>query len=80
MVGISNNNNTNVPNSIPPVSPTPVQAATNVPDTANQNIELDAKWIRWKCLVCNYSYEGAQPLKQCPRCNNSDPDKFEDVD
>ncbi|MBI2356449.1 rubredoxin [Candidatus Dojkabacteria bacterium] len=37
-------------------------------------------WTRWKCMVCNYTYEGAKPLKKCPRCGNEDPDKFGDAD
>ena len=35
--------------------------------------------IRWKCLVCNYVYEGFVPIKMCPKCGNIDPDKFQDL-
>ncbi len=42
--------------------------------------DLDSRWLRWKCLVCGYVYEGATRLKVCPKCGNEDPDKFEDVD
>jgi rubrerythrin len=42
--------------------------------------DLDARWLRWKCMVCGYVYEGAVPLKVCPKCGNDDPDKFEEVD
>lgn len=39
--------------------------------------DLDSRWTSWKCLVCNYVYEGQKPINQCPRCGNSDPDKFD---
>ncbi len=42
--------------------------------------DLDVMWARWKCLVCNYTYEGVKPIKKCPRCGNEDPDKFGDAD
>lgn len=42
--------------------------------------DLDSRWLRWKCLVCGYVYEGATPVKVCPRCGNSDLDKFDDVE
>jgi rubrerythrin len=42
--------------------------------------DLDMMWARWKCLVCNFTYEGANPMKKCPRCGNEDADKFEDAD
>jgi len=42
--------------------------------------DLDSRWLRWKCLVCGYVYEGVKRLKECPKCGNKDPDKFEDVD
>ena len=42
--------------------------------------DLDSRWLRWKCLVCGYVYEGAMRLKECPKCGYQDPDKFEDVD
>lgn len=62
--------------------------AQNVPVNTGEQYEvnelhpddLDMQWTRWKCLVCNYIYEGARPLKKCPRCGNEDPDKFEDID
>ena len=41
---------------------------------------LETAWTRWKCLVCGYVYEGSESLTQCPRCGNTDPDKFADVD
>jgi len=34
---------------------------------------------RWKCLVCNYTYEGFKPVHICPRCGNIDPAKFKDL-
>jgi rubrerythrin len=42
--------------------------------------DLDVRWVRWKCLVCGYVYEGAVRLKVCPKCGNEDPDKFQDAD
>jgi len=42
--------------------------------------DLDARWLRWKCLVCGYLYEGVVRLKVCPKCGNEDPDKFEDAE
>ena len=42
--------------------------------------DLEVSWVRWKCLNCDYVYEGAEKLQICPRCGNSDPDKFEDID
>ena len=42
--------------------------------------DLDSRWLRWKCLVCGYLYEGVTRLKVCPKCGNQDPDKFEDVE
>jgi len=43
-----------------------------------ESVDLEAKWVRWKCLVCGYTYEGREPLLKCPRCGNADPDKFGD--
>lgn len=42
--------------------------------------DLDSRWSRWKCGVCNYVYESSKSLKECPRCGNDDPDKFIDID
>ena len=42
--------------------------------------DLDSRWLRWKCLVCGYLYEGVIRLKVCPKCGNQDPDKFEDAE
>ncbi len=42
--------------------------------------DLDDRWLRWKCLVCGYVYEGASQLKVCPKCGNADLDKFDDVE
>jgi rubrerythrin len=42
--------------------------------------DLDTRWTRWKCGVCNYLYESSKVLKKCPKCGNDDPDKFIDVD
>lgn len=42
--------------------------------------DLDLTWTRWKCLKCGYVYEGVQEIKKCPKCDNENPDLFEDVD
>jgi rubrerythrin len=42
--------------------------------------DLDSRWLRWKCLVCGYLYEGVNRIKVCPKCGNEDPDKFDDAD
>ena len=73
-----------------PVAPTPVPpaGANKSSDEGGVKYEkeelapedLDARWTRWQCGVCNYTYEGSKPLKKCPRCGNEDPDKFLDAD
>jgi rubrerythrin len=40
--------------------------------------DLDSQWNVWKCMTCGYVYEGVKPLNKCPRCGNTDPDKFDD--
>jgi len=42
--------------------------------------DLDLQWARWRCLECNYVYEGEKKVSACPRCGNTDPDKFEDAE
>ncbi|HRI06029.1 MAG TPA: hypothetical protein PLV59_03760 [Candidatus Dojkabacteria bacterium] len=84
MADILNNNNQGTQNppasNTPPLTPTaPVNTGNQYEvTTVNQPEDLDMMWTRWKCLVCNYTYEGAKPLKKCPRCGNEDPDKFGD--
>lgn len=39
--------------------------------------DLDMRWNSWKCMNCDYFYEGHSPLMKCPRCGNEDPDKFD---
>lgn len=86
MADISTNNDNNIVNTmVPPVTPQNVQStnvATDVTNiVVNENPEdLDTRWTRWRCMVCNYTYEGRNPLKKCPRCGNEYPDKFNDVD
>ena len=41
--------------------------------------DLDERWLRWKCLKCNFVYEGQKPINVCPKCGNSDPDLFDDA-
>ncbi|MCC7304283.1 hypothetical protein IT418_02630 [bacterium] len=38
------------------------------------------EWRRWQCLVCQLVLESNKIVVTCPRCNNSDPDKFKDLD
>lgn len=64
---------------IPPTPPLPNSLENDMPVSENPE-DLDTRWTRWRCLVCNYTYEGREPLKKCPRCGNEDPDKFNDVD
>lgn len=42
--------------------------------------EVSTEWRRWKCLQCGLVTEGSQVITKCPRCGNSDPDRFEDVE
>lgn len=37
-------------------------------------------WRRWRCLVCQLILETNKIVLQCPRCDNNDPDRFEDAD
>ena len=69
------------PVSIPtPTNPLPLQPTTVDQPVSENPEDLDTRWTRWRCMVCNYTYEGREPLKKCPRCGNDDPDKFNDVD
>jgi rubrerythrin len=77
MEDILNNNQGNPQQSNQP-SLTPIEY-----DKLNPNPEredLDSMWLRWKCMVCGYLYEGATPLKVCPKCGNNNPDKFSDAE
>jgi rubrerythrin len=56
----------------------PKEECFDINDVAPE--DLDARWLRWKCLVCGYLYEGVVRLKVCPKCGNDDPDKFEDAE
>jgi rubrerythrin len=56
----------------------PVEKAVDDPKVSAE--DLDMRWIRWKCLVCGYVYEGVNQLKVCPKCGNEDVDKFEEVE
>lgn len=57
---------------------TPLEFTKASPNLVDE--DLDSMWLRWKCLVCGYLYEGAVPLKVCPKCGNSNADKFDDVE
>ena len=60
----------------PAATPDPKAHLTN---KVNPN-DLASKWRRTKCLVCNYVYEGTKTITVCPKCGNSDPDKFQEAD
>jgi rubrerythrin len=78
--------NTNVNDTNTPVDPTshvPVNNSNSGKEYEVKKLlpeDLDKAWLRWKCLVCGYLYEGVTELKKCPRCGNEDPDKFDDAD
>ncbi|HVX92751.1 MAG TPA: hypothetical protein VHA74_01410 [Candidatus Dojkabacteria bacterium] len=76
--------NTPTPANNPSETPVDPNAPVNTGEQYEVNElhpeDLDVQWTRWKCLVCNYMYEGSRPLKKCPRCGNEDPDKFADID
>jgi len=42
--------------------------------------DLSETWRRYKCLVCGYVYEGRTAPKKCPKCGNTDKDKFSESD
>jgi len=60
----------------------PGKVAKDIQGYDSQSVpeDLDIKWLRWKCLVCGYVYEGSTVLKVCPKCGNQDPDKFDDAE
>ena len=65
-----------VPNSTPQNSNDLVEKSVAEIDAVHPE-DLNERWTRWKCLQCNYLYEGIKPLMKCPRCGNEDPDKFD---
>ena len=73
--------NTSVENiQTPPIPPSgvPIEFSKENPNPVNE--DLDSMWLRWKCMVCGHVHEGAIPLKVCPKCGNSNPDKFDDAE
>lgn len=68
----------------PPVNPPTNPGATQPMGTAMSGAvlpdDLAAQWRRTKCLNCGFVHEGTEMMKKCPRCGNSEPDKFEEVD
>lgn len=61
-----------------PVPPTGT-AKTEAPDGSFTD-DLSSTWQRTKCTACGFLYEGTKMLTVCPRCGNTDPDKFEESD
>jgi len=49
-------------------------------NTSENPEDLEDRWLRWKCLVCGFVYEGREPLNVCPKCGNADLDKFTDAE
>lgn len=60
--------------------PTDIPMEFNKQNPNEQREDLDVIWSRWRCMVCGYVYEGMLQIKECPKCGNSNPDKFDDVD
>lgn len=67
---------------VPPISvntpsqPEPTSDPLLTEKTYNE--DLDSQWNNWKCLECHYVYEGVKSKTTCPKCGNSDPDRFGD--
>ena len=72
------NNNQGNPQQPSQPNLTPIEYDKLNPNPENE--DLDSMWLRWKCMVCGYLYEGATPLKVCPKCGNNNPDKFSDAE
>lgn len=72
----------NVPQKNVNIDPTTLVSPhdTNISPAPQNPEDLDSQWLRWKCLVCGYVYEGTVPLNVCPKCGNEDPDKFDDAE
>lgn len=73
-----NNQNIQTPPPPPTSGSVPIEFTKDNPNPVHE--DLDSMWLRWKCLVCGYVHEGATPLKVCPKCGNSNPDKFDDAE
>lgn len=71
--------NQNNPSPIPAVPPSTPLKGEEYKNTQLSPEDLEDRWLRWKCLVCGFLYEGKEPLQVCPKCGNSDPDKFDDA-
>ncbi|GAB4164242.1 MAG: hypothetical protein Fur003_6470 [Candidatus Dojkabacteria bacterium] len=59
-----------------PQTPNSTEGAIGTVDQQHPE-DLDARWTSWRCMVCDYVYEGQKPLMKCPRCGNENPDKFD---
>ncbi|MDD3661461.1 MAG: hypothetical protein PHG63_00140 [Candidatus Dojkabacteria bacterium] len=65
----------------PPSTPLPPDRAQQVdPQLTNKLLpdDLSSTWRRTKCLNCGYVHEGTTVLTTCPKCGNTDPDRFDD--
>lgn len=51
----------------------------NLISMTNQSLTLDLERVSYKCLKCQLTFEGVFDKLICPRCGNSDPDKFADL-
>lgn len=73
----TNINSTSQPAVTPTAQPNPTPVSDPLLSDKSIPEDLDSSWSSWKCLVCNYVYEGAKVVSKCPRCGNEDPDKFD---
>ncbi len=70
-----------------PVNPTPAPVTPQQPTGADAYLttkaipdDISETWRRTKCLVCGFVYEGNKTLEKCPKCGNTDKDKFQEAD
>lgn len=80
MVDTLNNQNTQNNQDNQGVVPTDVPMEFNKQNPNVQREDLDVVWSRWRCMVCGYVYEGMEQMKKCPKCGNSNSDKFDDAE
>lgn len=72
-----------IPSTTTPSNTQPVPANPDPSAHLTQKMnpdDLASMWRRTKCLNCGYTHEGAKVLKKCPKCGNTDPDKFQEAD
>ena len=62
------------------VVPADMPMEFNKQNPNEQREDLDVVWSRLRCMGCCYVHEGMVRMKECPRCGNNNPDKFDDAD